>query len=68
MELNIISGRRRVPPYGLDGGEPGAVGENRLIRVDGTIVEMSGSDRAVVGLGDVLEVRTPGGGGFGPPP
>jgi 5-oxoprolinase (ATP-hydrolysing) len=65
MELNVISGRRIVPPYGVDGGRPGAVGRNRLHRADGSVEELSGSDHAMVEPGDVLEVRTPGGGGFG---
>jgi 5-oxoprolinase (ATP-hydrolysing) len=66
MELNIISGRRSVQPYGLAGGQPGATGRNRVIRQDGTITEMSGSDRTDIQPGDVVEVHTPGGGGYGP--
>lgn len=67
MELNLISGRRRVPPYGMAGGEPGMVGQNRIIRADGSIENLAGADRADVLPGDVIEVRTPGGGGYGPP-
>ena len=65
MELNIISGHRSVPPYGIAGGQPGATGENRVIRADGSIVELIGSDQADLGAGDVLEIWTPGGGGYG---
>ncbi len=67
MELNVISGHRRVPPYGLAGGEPGAVGHNRVIRTDGSVVELAGSDRADLEPGDVFEIHTPGGGGYGAP-
>jgi 5-oxoprolinase (ATP-hydrolysing) len=67
MELNVISGHRLVPPYGMAGGSPGAVGRNRVIRVDGTVDELAGADRAEVAAGDVFEIHTPGGGGYGPP-
>ena len=67
MELNVISGHRRVAPYGVDGGEPGTVGRNLVLRTDGSVVELSGSDKADLGPGDVFEIHTPGGGGFGPP-
>jgi len=66
MELNVISGHRVVPPYGIDGGGPGAVGRNRVVRVDGSVDELAGADRASVGPGDIFEVHTPGGGGYGP--
>ncbi|MDH4075037.1 MAG: hydantoinase B/oxoprolinase family protein, partial [Acidimicrobiia bacterium] len=46
MELNVISGRRQVPPYGMAGGEPGACGRNLVIRAGGSIEELAGSDRA----------------------
>ena len=36
MSLSLISGSRRVAPFGLDGGMSGACGENQLIRGDGT--------------------------------
>jgi len=67
MELNVLTGRRVVPPYGVAGGEPGAVGRNRLIRADGSVVELASSDRAMVEPGDVFEIDTPGGGGYGSP-
>jgi len=65
MELNVISGRRRVPPYGMAGGEPGACGRNLVIRADGTVEDLAGSDRAHLEPGDVFEIHTPGGGGYG---
>ena len=67
MELNVISGHRSVPPYGMAGGEPGATGINRVIRADGSVVEMIGSDRVDLQVGDVFEIHTPGGGGYGAP-
>jgi len=65
MGLAILSGHRRVPPYGMAGGEPGACGRNWVERVDGSRHEMTGTDRTTLGPGDVFVVETPGGGGYG---
>ncbi|GAA0931418.1 hydantoinase B/oxoprolinase family protein [Streptomyces thermoalcalitolerans] len=68
MTVSTLSQHRRVPPYGMAGGEPGALGASRVERADGTVVALGGSDSADVAPGDVLVVETPGGGGYGPPP
>ncbi|MFF9279219.1 hydantoinase B/oxoprolinase family protein [Streptomyces griseosporeus] len=68
MTVSTLSQHRRVPPYGMAGGEPGALGANRVERADGTVTELGGSDAADVGPGDVLVIETPGGGGYGTPP
>ncbi|MET8130844.1 hydantoinase B/oxoprolinase family protein [Streptomyces sp. NPDC005251] len=68
MTVSTLSQHRRVPPYGMAGGEPGALGANRVERADGTVTELGGSDATDVGPGDVLVIETPGGGGYGPPP
>ena len=68
MELNIISGHRVVPPYGMAGGRPGATGHNRVLRADGGVDELAGADRTRIGVGDIFEISTPGGGGYGAPP
>ena len=67
MTVSTLSGHRRVPPYGMAGGQPGALGRNAVERVDGTVVELAGADSIEVGEGDVLVIETPGGGGYGPP-
>ncbi|MEU6146504.1 hydantoinase B/oxoprolinase family protein [Streptomyces sp. NPDC047081] len=67
MTVSTLSQHRRVPPYGMAGGEPGALGANRVERADGTVTALAGSDAADVGAGDVLVIETPGGGGYGPP-
>lgn len=67
MTVSTLSQHRRVPPYGMAGGEPGAPGANRIERADGTVVRLAGSDSADVRPGDVLVIETPGGGGYGPP-
>jgi 5-oxoprolinase (ATP-hydrolysing) len=65
MTAAILSGRRRVPPFGLAGGSPGAVGRNRVERADGRQEMLSGTDRTEMHPGDVFIIETPGGGGFG---
>jgi 5-oxoprolinase (ATP-hydrolysing) len=66
MQVNVLSSRRRVRPFGLAGGEPGEVGRNRVIRADGAVEELPGNAQVEVGPGDIFEIQTPGGGGFGP--
>ncbi|WP_331767964.1 hydantoinase B/oxoprolinase family protein [Embleya sp. NBC_00896] len=66
MTVSIVSGHRRVPPYGMAGGAPGALGTNRVERADGSTTPMAGCDFVDVRPGDVLVIETPGGGGYGP--
>ncbi|MFJ7960565.1 hydantoinase B/oxoprolinase family protein [Streptomyces sp. NPDC096319] len=68
MTVALLTGHRRVPPYGMAGGETGALGENLVERADGTVEHLEGAATTEVGPGDVLVLRTPGGGGYGPPP
>ncbi|MFC9271764.1 hydantoinase B/oxoprolinase family protein [Streptomyces zhihengii] len=68
MTVALLTGHRRVPPYGMAGGEPGALGVNLLERADGSTRPLAGVDTVDVEAGDVLVVRTPGGGGYGPAP
>ncbi|WP_445525285.1 hydantoinase B/oxoprolinase family protein [Streptomyces cyslabdanicus] len=67
MTVSTLCQHRRVRPYGMAGGEPGALGANRVERADGTVAELGGADVTDVAAGDVLVVETPGGGGYGPP-
>lgn len=63
--VTIVSERRRVPPWGLAGGSPGAPGRNLLRRADGQEVELPGKASFTVQPGDELLIYTPGGGGWG---
>ena len=65
MTAAILSGHRRIPPYGMAGGLPAQVGRNRVERIDGSIEELGGADQAEMNPGDVFVIETPGGGGFG---
>ncbi|MBT3304939.1 MAG: 5-oxoprolinase [Alphaproteobacteria bacterium] len=66
MTASILSGHRRVAPYGMAGGGTGAVGHNYVERADGSIEELSATDRTEMEEGDVFVIETPGGGGYGP--
>jgi 5-oxoprolinase (ATP-hydrolysing) len=65
MTLSILSGHRVVPPYGMAGGSPGALGHTWVERRDGTVTSLASADTTTVDVGDVLVVQTPGGGGYG---
>jgi len=65
MTAAILSGHRRVPPYGMAGGEPGALGRNYVVRTDGSVETLGGTDQCAMKAGDVFVIETPGGGGFG---
>ncbi|MFJ4448874.1 hydantoinase B/oxoprolinase family protein [[Kitasatospora] papulosa] len=68
VTVALLSGHRRVPPYGMAGGGPGALGEQYVERADGrTVTPLEGCDTAALDTGDVLVLRTPGGGGYGRP-
>ncbi|MFO7556061.1 MAG: hydantoinase B/oxoprolinase family protein [Desulfobacterales bacterium] len=65
-EVTVLSERRRIPPYGLFGGEPGSVGKNVIIRNKGS-EQRGGKFSASLNKGDRLRIETPGGGGYGLP-
>jgi 5-oxoprolinase (ATP-hydrolysing) len=61
----ILSDRRRVAPFGLNGGGDGAVGRNTVVRADGSIEHLSGTAETQMAAGDAIVIETPGGGGMG---
>ena len=63
--LSVLTQHRRVAPYGLDGGEPGLVGRQQVLRASGEITHLGGIDGCEVRPGDRLLIETPGGGGYG---
>ncbi|MEB3020318.1 hydantoinase B/oxoprolinase family protein [[Mycobacterium] crassicus] len=67
MTVSVLSGHRNVAPYGMAGGSPGALGHNRVRRADGSVTELAGCASTELAPGDVLEIETPGGGGYGQP-
>jgi N-methylhydantoinase B/oxoprolinase/acetone carboxylase alpha subunit len=65
-QVNILSERRRFPPYGLAGGGPGKKGTNILIRKSQKRT-LGGKAAFRTGPGDRVIIETPGGGGYGKP-
>ncbi|MCK5445444.1 MAG: hydantoinase B/oxoprolinase family protein, partial [Rhodospirillaceae bacterium] len=65
MTASILSNHRRIAPFGLEGGEDGALGSNRVQRADGQIVELGATASIDLQPGDQFIIETPGGGGFG---
>jgi 5-oxoprolinase (ATP-hydrolysing) len=65
MTAAILSGHRLVRPHGMAGGEPGAAGNNYVLRSDGSRTELGPFDQTEMAAGDVFVIETPGGGGFG---
>lgn len=68
ITLAILSGSRRVAPFGLAGGGEGRCGRNALLRSDGGCEELGGSAQVAMKPGDVFVLETPGGGGWGVEP
>lgn len=67
MTATILSSNRITAPYGLHGGGPGKPGRNLLVRGDGSEVMLRGNDEVAVARGDLIVIKTPGGGGYGCP-
>ncbi|PHR59833.1 MAG: 5-oxoprolinase [Robiginitomaculum sp.] len=65
MDVALLSSRRQTLAPGLDGGEWGNSGAQRVIRADGTVHELEGCFQIEVQPGDSVEIETPGGGGSG---
>ncbi len=65
MSAGLLSTRRETRPLGVNGGDAGTSGRQRLIRANGLIENVGGCFQADLEAGDELEIRTPGGGGFG---
>ncbi|HEY6720623.1 MAG TPA: hydantoinase B/oxoprolinase family protein, partial [Burkholderiales bacterium] len=61
MTAAILSGHRRVAPYGMTGGLPGKTGRNRVVRADGKVVELEACAQIEMNSGDSFVIETPGG-------
>ncbi|MBW4440599.1 MAG: hydantoinase B/oxoprolinase family protein [Plectolyngbya sp. WJT66-NPBG17] len=65
MSAAILSGHRRIAPFGLNGGESGAIGRNWIKRNTGKIEAIESKAEVQMQPGDAFVIETPGGGGFG---
>jgi 5-oxoprolinase (ATP-hydrolysing) len=65
MTASILSNGRVHGAFGMAGGQAGAVGINRVVRVDGSVEPLAHIGQAEMAPGDIFEIHTPGGGGYG---
>ena len=65
VTVTTLCSHRKVPPFGVDGGLPGAVGRNAAELPDGRRVALGGNDEIELPAGGLFEMLTPGGGGWG---
>jgi 5-oxoprolinase (ATP-hydrolysing) len=67
MQCTILSGHRRVRPFGLAGGEAGQVGENSVRRQNHRVEKLKACDSTLLEAGEAVTIRTPTAGGYGRP-
>ena len=67
MTASILSNGRVFPAFGASGGQPGAPGINRIRRLNGEVEDLKHIGQVEMAPGDVFEIHTPGGGGYGAP-
>jgi 5-oxoprolinase (ATP-hydrolysing) len=65
MDCTILSGHRRVPPFGLAGGGDGQVGANSVRRKNGRVEKLAACDATVIDAGEAIIIQTPTAGGYG---
>jgi N-methylhydantoinase B len=63
--MSLLADRRKRAPYGLHGGEDGAVGRAFLIHRDGSEEQLASKGSWQMEAGDRVRIESPGGGGFG---
>lgn len=64
MTAGILSNRRVIPPFGLQGGEAGKLGKNYVERKDGKVEQLGSTATVEMRKDDVFVIETPGGGGY----
>lgn len=67
MTAGILSEHRTIPPFGLNGGQPGLVGKNYVIRNNKTVEELDSTATVEMNINDIFVIETPGGGGYSHP-
>ena len=65
LVMSILSERRTLQPYGLNGGEPAMAGKNLLVKKDGVVLNIGAKRSGSLNVGERLVIETPGGGGYG---
>ncbi len=64
-EVTLLSDRRLLGPWGLDGGQDGMPGSASVIRQDGSVEKLPGKSNARLHRGERIRIESPGGGGWG---
>jgi len=65
VEAAILSNRRRVAPFGIEGGGDSKTGINQIVRANGNVEKLTGTATVRLDKDDTFVIKTPGGGGFG---
>ena len=65
MECTLLTGHRRVRPFGLAGGEAGQSGENAVRRKDGHVEKLQGCDATIIDADEAIIIQVPTAGGYG---
>jgi len=65
MTATLLTGHRKIPPYGLNGGNAGQRGQNYVKRKNGLLEELGTTAQVSLNTGDCIIIKTPGGGGYG---
>mgnify|MGYP001207737327 FL=1 len=65
MTASILSNGRHQGAFGMAGGQAGAPGVNKVVRANGRVELLGPIGQAEMQPGDLFEIHTPGGGGFG---
>ncbi|MEP3483951.1 MAG: hydantoinase B/oxoprolinase family protein, partial [Sneathiella sp.] len=65
MTAAILASHRTVPPFGLEGADNGEVGNQWVVRKDGSTANLEGRDKTEMSAGDIFVIQTPSGGGYG---
>ncbi|MCU1310228.1 MAG: 5-oxoprolinase (ATP-hydrolyzing) [Candidatus Angelobacter sp.] len=64
-QVTLLADRRKRGPYGLNGGEDGALGKTEVLHADGTRRALPGKCSVQLKKGDKVRISTSGGGGWG---
>ncbi len=65
VDFTLISQHRKIPPYGIDGGQNGKCGQQMIIRKNGKQELIEGIIAKRLHAGDRVRIETPGGGAWG---
>lgn len=65
LVMSILSERRTLRPYGMNGGEAGMTGKNLIVKKGGVVLNIGAKRSGSLEVGERLVIETPGGGGYG---